>query len=196
MYILGITYSSHDSSACLIKDGQLLGFIEEERLNREKHTNKPPFNSIDYLLNQESITIDKISYISTGDKGDVKTFGSIFLYALNLKFLAMPFILWQGLLNSLKFFRAKRQLKKRYNYKGKIISIDHHLAHLASAFLVLPFKKSALLSIDGSGECLSSRFALGEKNQIKTFKVIRRPASIGIFLYEGNRVFGIPSYRR
>jgi len=165
MYILGVIYDTHDTAACLIKQGQVLGFIEEERLNREKHTTQSPFKAIDYLLDKERITIDQISYIAVVNKGNFRTLWNTFRYALNFKLWTIPFIILQeGCLKCIKVFRAKRRFRKRYNYKGNIISVEHHSAHLASAFLVSPFKKSALLSIDGSGECLSSRLAIGEGN--------------------------------
>lgn len=64
MYILGITSFAHESSCALIKDGQIRFLIEEERLNREKHTWNYPFCAIEACLTREGISMDDVDHIT------------------------------------------------------------------------------------------------------------------------------------
>ena len=64
MYILGISAFYHDSSACLIKDGQILFAIQEERYTRIKHDQSFPINAIKACLNGAKISIADIDCIT------------------------------------------------------------------------------------------------------------------------------------
>jgi carbamoyltransferase len=71
-------------------------------------------------------------------------------------------------------------VRSKLKYKGDIIFIDHHLAHAASSFLVSPFQKAAILTIDGVGEWSTTTYGSGEKNNINLRKEIRFPSSLGL----------------
>ena len=64
MYILGLSSYAHESSCALIKNGEIKSIIEEERLNREKHTWKLPKLSIKKCLEMENISINDIDYFT------------------------------------------------------------------------------------------------------------------------------------
>ena len=64
MLILGIFAYQHDASACLVENGKLISFIEEERLNRERHSAAFPELSIKFLLKHHNKTLDDINYVT------------------------------------------------------------------------------------------------------------------------------------
>jgi carbamoyltransferase len=76
--------------------------------------------------------------------------------------------------------RIPKIVKDKLKYKGDILFIEHHLAHAASSFLVSPFKKAAILTVDGVGEWTTTAYGIGEKNKIKLLKEIKFPSSIGL----------------
>jgi len=76
--------------------------------------------------------------------------------------------------------RIVKKIKKGLKYKGDILFIEHHLAHAASTFLVSPFKKATILTVDGVGEWTTTAYGIGEGNNINLMKEIRFPHSIGL----------------
>ena len=76
--------------------------------------------------------------------------------------------------------RVMRAIRKKLKYKGDVLFIEHHLAHAASSFLVSPFKKAAILTVDGVGEWTTTTYGVGEENNIELIKEIKFPHSIGL----------------
>ena len=76
--------------------------------------------------------------------------------------------------------RIHKVIKKRIGYKGNIMFIPHHLSHAASAFLVSPFNKAAIITIDGVGEWTTASYGIGDENKIKIMKEIQFPHSLGL----------------
>ncbi len=195
MYILGLNYfPAHDTAVCLIKDGKLIGFIEEERLNRQKHTRELPFKSIDYLLSKQGISMQNIGCVAVSNRYSFETFINRIFYAFHFNVFNVHRILIGHIRNYLQFRRRVKHLKNRYQYKGKIIFVDHHTAHLCSAFLSSPFKKSAVVSIDGSGLQFSSKLAIGKDNRLKELDAIKLPHSIGLLYLKVTDYLGFKEY--
>ncbi len=187
MYILGITYGIN-SAAALIKDGKILAAVQEERLNREKHSRSFPIGSIRYCLNEEGITlkdIDKISFFWNP---------GISLERLNIRMssrwrdhIEYLYNLPNYLLELIPAEKEKKHVEDitqifnlpGLNKKIEIHYIKHHLAHAASSFFVSPFNKSAILTVDGYGEDTCTMLANGSGNEIKILKEIKFPNSLG-----------------
>jgi carbamoyltransferase len=187
MYILGISGYSHESSAALIKDGMLKVFIEEERLNREKHTCRYPALAIEACLRQEGITIKDVDYITffwkplkeiTGNLAHVLRY-----FPASLNLLRAPS--GGGELSAgqriKKMFLVGGQLRRQFGLSRAVPVnfIEHHLCHAASAFFVSPFDEAAILTIDGRGESASTVMAVGRKNKIFKIGEIKVPHSLG-----------------
>lgn len=186
MYILGLSSYSHESSCSLIKDGQVLSLLEEERFNREKHTAKYPELAIERCLADEGITIEDIDYFTffwvpqNEIKGNLSHFLRYLPSSLNL------FKAPSG--GELKFFERvslMRNIGKRIQHHfnlsqaPKVHFIEHHLAHAASCFFISPFEEAAILTIDGRGESTSTMFARGKGNKIEKLREIKVPNSLG-----------------
>ncbi len=179
MYILGISCFYHDSSAALIKDGKIVAAAQEERFTRKKHDISFPINAIEYCLKSQNITIDDINYIGFYEKPFLK-----FERILSQHLQSFPFSLKTFLTSIPTWFNEKLRvtkiIKKQLKYKGNILFIEHHLAHAAACFLISPFEKAAVMTIDGVGEWTTTAYGLGEGNNISLLKEIKFPSSIGL----------------
>jgi len=187
MYILGISSYSHESSAALIKDGEIKFLIEEERLNREKHTSRFPYHAIRAGLEKEGITFKDIDQVTFFWKPWREIFNNaghmlrFFPASLNLltgtsgggeySFLARVWAKLNVSRDIQRHFRLARPPKVRF--------VEHHLAHAASAFFVSPFDEAAILTVDGRGESTTTMLAVGQGNRIDKIKEICAPHSLG-----------------
>ena len=172
--ILGINCNHADSSACLIRDGELLFAIEEERLNRVKHWAGLPVKSIEECLRYTNINIEEITDISINTNP-----------ISNLSKKAEYFI--KNYLFGNKKYEIYRRIKKKISLKSeinnyfmpdqlkknvKIHYIDHHISHIASAFYPSNFENAVGLSIDGFGDFASICVAKCNKDKIEIIKKI------------------------
>ncbi len=189
MYILGLSSYSHEASCTLIKDGEIRFVIEEERLNREKHTWKYPAESIARCLACEGITMADIDHITFFWKPELEISGNIkhvlkyFPHSLNLLSVSSG----GGeltVLNRLCLMRGiGKKIAQQFGLKEvpRVHFIEHHLAHAASAFFVSPFQEAAILTMDGRGESTSTMMSRGRGNRIEKLAEIKVPHSLGHF---------------
>ena len=165
MYVLGISCFYHDSSACLLKDGKIVAAVEEERFSRKKHDNSFPINAINYCLDSQKINIDKIDHIGFYEKPFLKferiLYQHLEMFPLSLKTFVASMPSWLN-----EKIRVVKIIKKQLKYKGDVMFIEHHMAHAASSFLVCPFEKAAILTVDGVGEWATTTYGLGNKSNI------------------------------
>src|SRR3989344_976593 len=179
MYILGISCYYHDSAAALLKDGKIVAAAEEERFTRKKHDNSFPINAVAFCLENQKITIKDITCIGFYEKPLLK-FERVLFQHLQM----FPFS-YKTFLSSLPSWineklRVPKIIRKKLNYTGDIFFIHHHMAHAASSFLVSPFEKAAILTVDGVGEWTTTAYGIGEGNNIHLLKEIRFPTSLGL----------------
>ena len=174
MKILGISCYFHDAAAAILVDGKLIAAAEEERFTRKKHDKSFPINAIKYCLEEAGVTIDQIDYIGFYEKPLLKL--ERWLYQ-QLECFPKSFITFvkstPEFLNDK--LRIETQIRKKLKYKGEVLFAQHHMSHAASSFLVSPFQKSAILTIDGVGEWATTTYGLGEGNKIELFKEIKSP---------------------
>lgn len=178
MYILGISCFYHDSSAALLKDGKIVAATQEERLTRKKHDASFPINAIEYCLKSQNITIEEIDYIGFYEKPFLKfeRLLSQYLETFPLSYRTFLSVLPSWFNQKL---RVSKIIKKKLKYKKGVFFIDHHMAHAAS-FLVSPFEKAAILTIDGVGEWTTTAYGIGEGKNINLQKEIKFPNSLGL----------------
>lgn len=182
MYILGIN-TGRNTSAALIKDGEIIAMAEEERFIREKGTSKFPLNAIKFCLEFEKITLDSVDYIvfpydlKIGIWKLFKVFIRYFPKSLQALFVRFQKMLTPENFVSLlskNFGLSKKEIKKR------LYKIEHHIAHSAVAYFASGFKSAAILSIDGSGEVATTLLAKAKDNRIVKLKEVYFPNSVGL----------------
>ena len=179
MIILGISCFYHDSAACLIEDGKLIAAAEEERFTRKKHDSSFPINAIEFVMKKAGVTIEQVNHIGFYEKPLLK-----FDRLLHQHLQMFPSSFWSFYKGVPRFINEKLRItkiiKKKLKYKRDVHFIEHHLAHAAGCFLISPFEKAAILTVDGVGEWTTSSYGLGEGNKINLMKEIKFPHSLGL----------------
>lgn len=180
MNILGINAYHGDASAAVVVDGQLVAAAEEERFNRIKHAAGFPAHAIRYCLEAAGIKPREIEHVALARDPRARIWKKA-AYAVR-----MPRLLWERLNVHAKFAGIDEELGNalgvgREEIKADFHRVEHHKAHLASAFFVSPFEEAALLSVDGLGDFASTMWGLGSGNNIKVGGAIAFPHSLGIF---------------
>lgn len=195
MYILGVSCYYHDAAAALIKDGMLVAAAEEERFTRKKHDYNFPSHAIDFCLKQAGIDSRDLDYVVFYEKPLLK-FERILL--TNLQTFPRSAGVFRE--SMIAWFNEKLWIKGRILThldipKEKLLFIEHHLSHAASAFFCSPFEESAILTVDGVGEWTTTTLGRATadwdgtgQNQIDLFEEIKFPHSLGL-LYSAFTAF-------
>ncbi|MGN6134432.1 MAG: carbamoyltransferase N-terminal domain-containing protein, partial [Aureliella sp.] len=151
--ILGISAFYHDSAAALVVDGQIVAAAQEERFSRRKHDAAFPKRAIEYCLSAAGMRPEQLEYVAYYEKPFTKferLLETQVAYAprgYRAFRRAMPSWLSQKLPMTREIHRG---LDGRFS--GRIVYIDHHQSHAASAFFPSPFSEAAILTVDGVGE--------------------------------------------
>lgn len=193
-YILGINAYHGDSSACLLKDGEIIAAAEEERFKRIKHWAGFPSESITYCLYEAKITLKEVEHIAINSDPNAN-FSRKVIYSLQNR-LSFKF-LFNRFVNKRKKKDIEDEFKRFFHkniIKSKIHHIEHHLSHLASAHYASPFEKSIALSVDGFGDFSSGAWGIGSKEFIEIKDRIHFPHSLGIFYQALTQFIGFPNY--
>ncbi|NIN91567.1 MAG: hypothetical protein GTN76_04040 [Candidatus Aenigmarchaeota archaeon] len=179
MHILGISAFYHDSAACLVRDGEILSAVQEERFTRKKHDYGFPINAIQYCLDSAGIEGKDLDYVAFYDKPFIKferlleTYLSYAPVGIRSFWKSIPVWIKQKLW-------IPDLIRKETGYQGKIIYPEHHESHAASAFFPSPFKRAAFLTMDGVGEWTTTSFGVGHDNRLEIDSEIHFPHSLGL----------------
>ena len=179
MNILGISCFYHDSAACLIVDGDVVAAAAEERFSRKKHDNDFPELSIGYCLKKASLNVNELDAIVFYEKPIWKFERILHQHLEHFPKSYKAFFDTTGSWINQKL-SIKKILQEVLGYSGEVVFLPHHLSHASSAYYLSPFRKSALVTIDGVGEWATTTIGVGEKEKIKIDQEIRFPHSLGL----------------
>jgi carbamoyltransferase len=188
MHILGISAYYHDSAAALLRDGEIVAAVQEERFTRKKHDAGFPAKSVAYCLAEAAISLSEVSYIAFYDKPFLKferlleTYLSEAPRGLRSFMKAIPVWLKDKLFlkeTLAREFAASFGIDKRSIY-SKLMFGEHHQSHAASAFFPSPFDDAAILTVDGVGEWATTSLAHGVGNHLEFIQEIHFPHSLGL----------------
>jgi carbamoyltransferase len=197
MIILGINAYHADSSAAIFVNGKMIAAIEEERFQRVKHWAGFPAKAISFCLKEAGVEIDKVDHIAIGRDPKAKFLKKILFMA------SQPMgsfkVIKDRFQNAKQVSSLENEFEKHFGVsanliKPKIFQVEHHRSHLASAFFASPFKKAALLSIDGSGDFTTTMTGIGDDNNIEVLDSVDFPHSIGLFYTAFTQLLGFPHY--
>jgi carbamoyltransferase len=196
MLILGLNAYHADSAAAIIKDGKLIAAIEEERLNRIKHWSGFPYLSIKFCLEKANASLQNIDYIVLNRDSRANLHKKIFFTLTRLPSLNL---IKDRFANMRKVADISKTLADAFGVeenmiKARISTVEHHRAHLASAYFASEFKQAAVVSVDGFGDFTSVMVAKGQDNAIKPAYQINYPHSLGIFYSAFTQLLGFPRY--
>jgi carbamoyltransferase len=187
LYILGLSGYYHDSAACLLKNGEIVGAVQEERFTRKKHDASFPAAATAWCLDSAGIGLTDIDQVVFYDKPLIKFERLLETYVASVpkgfsSFLsAMPVWLKEKLY-------LKTVLKKELAALGscdkkdlpRLLFSGHHQSHAASAFFPSPFERAAVLCMDGVGEWATTTTWVGEGNRVRPMWQIDFPHSLGL----------------
>jgi carbamoyltransferase len=179
MYILGISAFYHDSAACLVKDGEIISAVQEERFTRKKHDHNFPQKAIEFCLKDAGITAEQLDLVAFYDKPFLKFERLLETYLAYAPVGIKSFIKAMPLWIKEKLW-MKEMIKDKLGYSGKVIFPEHHESHAASAFYPSPYSKAAILTMDGVGEWTTTSYGIGDGNDVQLHADIKFPHSIGL----------------
>ena len=216
MHILGINAYHGDAAAAIIRDGELIAAVEEERFNRCKHCAGFPAESIRYCLAAAGVSLAEVEHIGISRDPSAHLHKKI-LFAATRAAKGIGGIgrsasategkggrgifgaVAERLSNTAKVRDLKGDLAKALSVPKKSLlaqfhNVEHHRAHLASSFYISPFERAALLSIDGFGDFISTMWGVGEGNSIEVLGQVEYPHSTGIVYTATTQFLGFPYY--
>jgi carbamoyltransferase len=191
--ILGINAYHGDAAAALVVDGVLVAAAEEERFTRIKHCAGFPTHAVRYCLHAAGLDGRQVDCIAIARDPRARLAQKLRLAA------RMP-------RRALERWRVQRRVAGLAADLARALDTDpaavapmvrrveHHRAHLASAFLVSPFDEAALFSIDGLGDFASAMWGVGRGRHIEPHGTVVFPHSLGIFYTALTQYLGFPRY--
>jgi carbamoyltransferase len=196
LYILGVNAYHGDASAAIAKDGQLIAAVEEERFNRKKHCAGFPAAAIRYCLQVANISVDELDHVGISRDPSAHLHKKILFSITRLPNLSG--LIAARLANAARIRDLREELARALDvspqFRAQIHRVEHHRAHMASCFLVSPFDRAAILSIDGFGDFISTMWGIGENNRIGVLGQIEYPHSAGIVYTATSQYLGFPKY--
>ena len=195
MHILGISCYYHDAAAALLRDGELIAAAEEERFTRKKHDFGFPANAISFCLEHAGITAPELDYVVFYEKPLLK-----FERILTTTLGTFPKSWGVFRESMITWFNDKLWIKGQILGKlpvaaDRLLFVEHHLSHAASAFFASPYEEAAILTVDGVGEWTTTTVGKGSadwdgngRNEIELFSEVRFPHSLGL-LYSAFTAF-------
>ncbi len=196
MIIVGISCYYHDSSAAILKDGMLIAAAEEERFSRNKHESRFPAEALAYCLEETGVNIHDVDYVTFFEK-PLKKFDRFYQNLLHISPDCKENYLYSWDSPYKEKLWVKEDLLKNLKIpEEKLLFIEHHISHAASAFFCSPYKEAAILTVDGVGEWATATAGTGTaywegdqgKNEIDLFHEITYPHSLGL-LYTAFTVY-------
>src|SRR6266568_2034032 len=193
MTILGLNAYHADSAACLIVDGKIVAAAEEERFRRIKHWAGLPANAIDYCLREGRLRWSDVDHIAINRQPRANNWRRL---RFILTHRPHPKLIAQKIKNIRSAASIQTALEQKYGVelKATVHHVEHHLAHLASAFFVSGFEEAACLSVDGFGDFASTAFGFGRGHALKIDNRVHFPHSLGIFYSALTQYLGFPYY--
>jgi carbamoyltransferase len=191
--ILGLNAYHADSAACLVVDGKLVAAAEEERFRRMRHWAGLPTQAIDYCLREARLRLGDIDHIAINRKPGMNN-------VRRLQFIITHFphpkLVWQRFNNMRSTATLQETLARAYGIelKARVHHVEHHLAHLASAFFLSGFSEAACVSLDGFGDFASTAVGFGKGKKIQIASRVYFPHSLGTFYSAMTQYIGFPHY--
>lgn len=186
-YVLGLSALYHDAAAALLRDGDLVAAAQEERFTRVKFDHRLPWHAVDWCLRTAGIAARELDYVVFYEKPLVKferiLLGHLATYPRSWRVFREAMIAWFG-----EKLWVKTLLQQHLGVPAdRILFVEHHLSHAASAMYCSPFHEAAVLTLDGVGEWTTT--ALGRataawdgrgRNAIALEEELHFPHSLGL----------------
>ena len=194
MNILGINAFHGDAAACLVRDGKLIAAAEEERFRRVKHWAGFPLEAIRYCLAAAGIRLHQVEHVALNQDSKANLRKKL-AFALTRR-PDMGFVV-DRIRNRRERMGVTQHLHNAFPgevWRGELHAVEHHLAHLSSAFHVSPFDEAVVVSVDGFGDFASGGWGVGRGTRIEIDDRVYFPHSLGIFYQALTQFLGFTHY--
>src|SRR5215217_4757779 len=188
-YILGINAYHGDSSACLVREGKLVAAAEEERFRRIKHWAGFPSEAIRYCLKETGIGLEDVDHVAINRDPRANLWRKIGFTLAKRPDLKL---ILDRIKNAKQWASVEEELGHTFpkeRFQGKVHHVEHHLAHLVSAF-----DEAVVVSMDGFGDFASAAWGVGSGAEIQVEDKVYFPHSLGIFYQALTQYLGFPYY--
>jgi carbamoyltransferase len=192
--VLGLNAYHGDASACLLRDGVLVAAAEEERFRRIKHWAGFPSEAIRYCLREAGVKLADVAHVAVNQDGRANLLQKLGYLVTRRPDLGLVL---DRIRNKRKRAGVGAELEACFpgeRYAGRVHEVEHHLAHLASAFMVSPFEEAVTVSVDGFGDFASAGWGGGRGNTVEVEDSVYFPHSLGIFYQALTQYLGFPDY--
>lgn len=194
MIVLGVNAYHGDASACLLQRGGIVAAAEEERFQRVKHWAGFPSQAIRYCLAEAKVSLADVTHVALNSDPKANLWRRI---GFAVSGRAHPRLLLDRLRNQQKRLTVRKELETAFplqKFRGDIHHVEHHLAHMASAFHVSPFEEAAIASVDGFGDFASAAWGTGRGDELTIEGRVWFPHSLGAFYQAITQYLGFPNY--
>ena len=193
LLILGINAYHADAAACIVRDGVLVAAAEEERFRRIKHWAGFPSQALRYCLKEAKADLGDVTHVAVNRSGRANFLRKLG-YVLGRR--PNPSLLLSRLRNRMQVAGIADELGALPGrpFSGSIDYVEHHLAHLASAFYPSPFREAVVVSVDGFGDFASAAWGAGSGTALSLDGRVLFPHSLGIFYQAMTQYLGFPHY--
>lgn len=192
--ILGLNAYHGDASACLVRDGSLVAAAEEERFRRIKHWAGFPSQAIEYCLTAAGISLDQVEHLAINRDPRANLWRKV---GFTLKQRTSPHLVIERVKNRNAWLSVDEELKNAFpesRFNGITHHVEHHRAHLESAFAVSPYEEAVAVSVDGFGDFSSAAWGIGRGTRIEIGGRVHFPHSLGVFYQALTQYLGFPNY--
>ena len=194
MKVLGLNAYHADSAAALVVDGKLVAAAEEERFRRQKHWAGFPEKSIRWCLEYAGLKPSDIDAVAVNRLPKANALRRL-LYILGHR--PDPRLVVEKIKNLGKIKGTQSELEEMFagqGWRAAWVPVEHHAAHLASAYLASPFENAAVVSVDGFGDFASTAWASGRNGEIDVLGKVYFPHSLGVLYTALTQFLGFPHY--
>lgn len=212
MIIIGLSPTAHESAVGVLVDGRIVAAASEERFTRVKNQDGFPFQALDFCLKKAGVDpkdVDHVAYAALPFQEERRR--DLLNYAQNVRYVATA----DGSAKSRLFHVANytralvvrkdwlmgnnetliRGSLRRYGLDEKLVFVDHHLAHCASAYFCSGYDRALVVSLDGYGSGNAGSFYLGEGGKLHLLAEIPYPHSLGTFYRRVTQALGFKPNR-
>lgn len=177
-----------------MRDGKLVAAVEEERLRRIKHWAGFPSEAIRYCLKEAGAEMSDLDVVAFNQNNKSNLLRKIRYTLANQP---SPSFVLDRVRNRKARAGIGELLQQHFPesaFKGMLKPVDHHMAHLSSAFHVSPFEEATVVSVDGFGDFASGAWGFGQGTNIDVEGQVYFPHSLGIFYQALTQYLGFPHY--
>jgi len=194
--ILGLNAFHGDAAAALVIDGELVAAAEEERFNRIKHVAGFPALAAAWCLRDAGVEPRDLEHVAIGRDPRANLGAKVRQTSRRLR---NPGYVLERVRNMRRVGDVRDDLAGALGtsadeLRAQFHNVEHHQAHVASAFFVSPFDEAAVLTLDGFGDFASAMLAHGRGNRFTVLDRVTFPHSLGIYYTAITQWLGFPKY--